>query len=77
MGKIEGKWREEEGKKHPKPNKSSCEVDSIARLAKQAKESQKFQVQNSEAIAVFQRGNTLHLISAMPTDTIYRKSITS
>lgn len=58
-------------------NKSSREVDSITRLAKQAKESKKFQTQKSEAAALYQGRNTLHLISAAPTDTIYRKSITS
>lgn len=67
----------ERGGGKPTLNKGSCEVDSITSLAKQAKKSKKFQAQKSEAAALFHGMNTLHLISTVPTDTIYRKSIAS
>lgn len=73
------KARKEREKKKKKSalNKSSPEVDSITWAATQVKKSQIFQAQNSDAAALFQGRNTLHLNSAVPTDTICRKSITN
>lgn len=69
-------WKQEKKeKKKSTLNKSSPEIDSITWAAKQVKKSQKFQAQNSDAAALFQGRNTLHLNSAVPTDTICRKSI--
>lgn len=69
--------KEREKKKKSALNKSSPEVDSITWAATQVKKSQIFQAQNSDAVALFQGRNTLHLNSAVPTDTICRKSITN
>lgn len=72
---IQWKQEKKERKKKSALNKSSPEVDSITWAATQVKKSQIFQAQNSDAAALFQGRNTLHLNSAVPTDTICRKSI--
>lgn len=65
------------GQKKETLNKSFHGVDSITTLAKQAEKSKKFKAQNSEAAVLFCGRNILHLISVLPSDKIYRKSITS